>query len=63
MTPVNNSVSACAVTVCYIKLSGQFHFRLERNGVARALLKPASVGKGGNPASQHVHSKLLVRFL
>lgn len=63
VTPVNSRVSACAETVCcIIRLSGQFHFRLERNGVARALLKPASVGKGGNLTSQLVHSKCLVRF-
>lgn len=63
VTPVNNRVSACAGTAhCTIRLPEQFHFRLERNGVARALLNPAEVGKGGNLTSQPIHSKHLVRF-
>lgn len=53
-TPVNNRVSACAETVCcIIRLSGQFKFKLERNGVARALLKPAGVGKGREEILPH----------
>lgn len=63
VTPVNNSVSACAGTAhCTIRLSGQFHFRLERNSVARALLNPAEVRKGRNLTSQPIHSKCLIRF-
>lgn len=54
VTPVNNRVSACAEAVCcIISLSGQLHFRLERNGVARALLKPAGVGKGREEILPH----------
>lgn len=54
MTPVNNRVSVCAVTVCsIIRLSDNFTSNWKGMVLLRALLKPARVGKGREEILPH----------